>query len=180
MPPVYDATMPRVAMKMGAEFDFLSKDELDKVVHDRLGEFSADLREQTGETVTRSSDGFTTDSTGSTAGLPRGGGSVYIVPVGYDAYLTRLAVDYEGSNASSLASCDLRIVADQNTPSGLRSIAAAVPNVFAEGKSHAPLFRGGQHVVVCIAGGPASTKFYATAQVLLVKRRHTHVDVLAG
>ena len=170
--------MPRVKMAMGAEFDFLNKDELDKANHESFKKYANLLREEAGQTVTRSGDTFVTNSAGSTSGLPRGGGVVYLVPVGYDAILTRCSVDYEGSNASATVSCDVRIVADQNTPAGLRSIASAVPNVFAEGKSHAPIFRGGQAVVVCITGGPASTTFYPTVQVLLIKRRHTNHDTL--
>ena len=165
-------------MKMGAEFDFLNADELDAKMKKLHSRFDKSLREQAGDTVTRSSAPFVTDATGGTSTLPRGGASVYTVPAGYDAVVTRLSVDYEGSNAASLVSCDLRIVADQNTPSALRSIASAVPNVFAEGKSHAPLFRGGQHVVVSITGGPATTTFYCTVQVLLTPRRHIDADIL--
>ena len=170
--------MAKYVLKAGAEIDFLTSKELDAAVGHHLGQFGKNLREEAGETITRSGDSFVTNSAGSTSSLPRGGASVYSVPAGFDAIVTRLSVDYEGSNAASLVSCDLRIVADQNTPSALRSIAAAVPNVFAEGKSHAPIFRGGQHVVVCITGGPASTTFYATVQVLLIKRRHIYGDTL--
>lgn len=166
-------------MAVGAEFDFLTADELDSKMKAMSSRFDKSLRDQAGETISRSSGSFVTDATGGTSTLARGGASVYSVPAGYDAYVTRLSVDYEGSNAASLVSCDLRIVADQNTPSALRSIASAVPNVFAEGKSHAPLFRGGQHVVICITGGPATTTFYCTAQVLLVKRHHIDADILA-
>ncbi len=172
--------MAHVTMKAGATFDLLSpqehKEQLEKVVND----FEAWQRQAEGETITRSAGPFLTDSTGGTSTLPSGGGKVFHVPVGYDAFLTRLSVDYEGSTAASPLTCDLRVVADQNTPAALRSIINQIPNVFAEGKSHAPLFRGGQEVVVCLQAGPVSTSIYCTVQVLLTKRKFTHLDTLEG
>lgn len=167
-------------MAVGAEFDFLTsaelKDELAKV-HDK---FAQELREQSGETIVKAASSFTTDSTGGTSAFASGGQQIYRVPVGYNAYLTRLSVDYEGSNASSTVSCDLRVVADFNSPAALRAIYNAVPAVYEASKSHAALFRGGQEIVVSLTGGPHSTAMYVTVQVLLVKRTHLSADVLDG
>ena len=135
-------------------------------------------RQVEGETLIRAGNSFVTNSAGTTAGPENGGYGVFRVPAGFDAFLTRLTIDYEGSSAASPSTCDLRICADVNTPAALRSIANQVPNVFAESKSHAPMFRGGQLVVVSITGGPASTTFYPTVQVLMTQRKHTMADAL--
>ena len=165
-------------LSVGAELDLLSPKEhreaLEKVVND----FEAWQRQSEGETIVRSSGSFALNSSGNTVGPENGGYGIYRVPAGYDAILTRCSVDYEGSSAASPVSCDLRICADTNTPAALRSIINQIPNVFADGKSHAPLFRGGQHVVVSITGGPASVNVYCTVQVLLTKRKHIFSDVL--
>jgi hypothetical protein len=170
----------KVTLKAGAELDLMSSDEhrqhLDRLKSDLLDW----MRQTEGETLTRTGTTFVTNSSGTTAGPENGGYGIYRVPVGYDAFLTRCSVDYEGSDAADTVSCDLRISADNNTPAALRSLASVVPNVFAEGRSHAPLFRGGQLVVVSITGGPASTTFYCTVQVLLTKRKYTSADVLEG
>jgi len=172
--------MAKFTLKAGGEVDFLTDEELGARL-DGLRDYFAELvAGQEGETITRSADPFKTDGSGNTAYLADGGGRVYRVPVGFDAFMVRLSVDFEGSNAASPVSCDLRVVADQNTPAGLRSIANLVPNVFGESRSHAPLFRGGQAVVVCITGGPTSTSIYCTAQVLLTRRKALSSDTLAS
>ena len=170
--------MATVKLAAGAEFDIMSSEEHRKHLQRVKEDFLDHMRQTEGETLTRSGQPFTTNSAGTTVGPENGGYGIYRVPAGYDAFLTRCSVDYEGSNAASQVSCDLRISADTNTPAALRSIASVVPNVFAEGRSHAPLFRGGQLVVVSMIGGPASTQFYCTVQVLLTKRRHISSDVL--
>jgi len=169
--------MAKTQFKLGAEIDFLTNDELGNRL-DHLQNFFQDLvRGQEGETDVRSAAPFMTDSTGGTSTLAAGGGVVYRVPVGWDGLLTRLSVDYEGSNAASPALCDLRVVADQNTPAALRAVFTSVPAVYEEGKSSAPLFRGGQAIVVCLKGGPDSTAIYCTAQVILTPRKALTVDV---
>ena len=172
--------MAEAEFRVGAKINFLSPEEHAAHLSRFYKQFEALMRGQEGETIVRSVTPFKTDATGGTSTLPYGGGEAYRVPNGYDAFLTRLSVDYEGSNAASLVSCDLRVVADQNTPASLRSIANVVPNVFENGRSHAPMFRGGQVIVICMAGGPASTSIYCTAQVLLTPRRHISADVLDG
>lgn len=167
-------------LNAGAEFDILSADEHKAQIERVKNDFIDWMRQTEGETITRSGSTFVTDATGGTAGLAKGGGGVFKVPVGYDAFVTRLSVDYEGSNAASPVTCDVRIVADQNTPSATRSINNELPSVFSESKGHAPMFRGGQDVVVCIAGGPATTTMYCSVQVLLTKRRHISSDILDG
>jgi hypothetical protein len=44
--------------------------------------------------------------------------------------------------------------------------------VYTASRSHAPLFRAGQRIVIGIQGGPASTLIYPTVQVLLVPNKH--------
>lgn len=170
--------MAKSELKVGAEIEFITPGEQEKQLQRFFKLFEDLMRGQEGETISRSSGSFLTDASGGTSSLAQGGHSVYRVPVGYDAYLTRLSVDFEGSNASSPTTCDLRIVADQNTPAGLRSLADQVPNVFNNSKSHAPLFRGGQEIVVCLTGGPATTAIYCTAQVILTPRKHIAADIL--
>jgi hypothetical protein len=170
--------MAEVELRAGAHLEFLTKDELaDEVSH--LKSFFTQLtREQEGETILRAVAPFSTDASGSTAALAAGGGVAYLVPVGFDAFLLRLTIDYEGSNASTPQSCDVRVVADQNTPAGLRALNNSVPTVFSAGRGHAPIFRGGQRVVVCLTGGPVSTNIYCTVQVLLTRRRTIDTDTL--
>jgi len=170
--------MAKVALRAGAEIDFLNSEEMATHLKDLKDYFSKMTREEQGDTIVRAGPTFSTDANGNTSSLPAGGGVVFQVPVGYDAYIVRLSVDFEASNASSPTGCDLRVCADQNTPAALRSIAAVVPNVFSSGRSHAPLFRGGQNVVVAITGGPATTVMYCTVQALLIKRRTVDLDVL--
>ena len=169
----------KVQLKAGAELDMLSAGEFSQGTKELANRFREIMRETEGETISRSAGPFSTDATGGTSTLANGGGHVYRVPTGYDAYLTRLSVDFEGSSAASPTSCDLRIVADQDTPAALRAIFNSVPAVYEASKSHAPLFRGGQEVVVCLIGGPASTSIYCTAQVLLTPRKAIHPDILA-
>ena len=168
--------MAKFALKAGAEVDFLTDNELAARVDDLKDFFQELARGQEGETVVHSANSFVTDRSGNTATLPDGGGVVYRVPVGFDAFLTRLSVDFEGSNAASPTACDLRVVADQNTPAALRAIFNLVPAVFDASRSHAPLFRGGQRVVVCLTGGPHSASIYCTAQVVLTRRKAIDVD----
>lgn len=172
--------MAKGQFKVGASFDFLSPEEHKQHLKEQQNFFADLLTGQEDDTITRSAGPFTTDSTGGTSTLPKGGAGVFRVPAGYDAFMTRLSVDYEGSDAATPQTCDLRVVADQNTPAALRTIANQVPNVFSDGKSSAPLFRGGQEVVVCMTGGPASTKIYCTIQVLILKRKPLNLDILDG
>ena len=170
--------MAKSQLKVGAEIEFITPDEQARQLKDMQSFFTKLMKGQEAETISRSSGPFTTDATGGTSTLAGGGGKVFRVPVGYDAYLTRLSVDFEGSTAASPTTCDLRVVADQNTPAGLRSLANQVPNVFTNSKSHAPIFRGGQEVVVCLTGGPATTMIYCTVQVILTPRKHIAADIL--
>lgn len=176
---VASGPMAKVSLKAGATLDMLTPEEhAEHLV--RLQHYFRDLmRDTEGETISRSADPFTTDATGGTLGLPRGGGGAYKVPIGYDAYLTRCVVDFEGSNAASPVSCDVRILADQNTPAATRAINNTLPSVYEASKSHAPMFRGGQEVVVSIQGGPATTKMYCTVQVILTPRKAISADILS-
>lgn len=170
--------MGQFVLKAGANIELLTKDELAAELSKVSNAFEALTREQEGETISRAVGSFMTDSTGGTSTLAGGGGEAYRVPLGFDAYLLRLTVDFEGSNLASPTSCDIRIVADQNTPAGFRAGYNVVPAVFHSGRAHAPLFRGGQYVRVCITGGPASTAMYPTVQVLLTKRKALRTDTV--
>jgi hypothetical protein len=170
--------MAKVLLKAGAEVDFLSEEEYIKQCKENRDFFEKMQKGAIGETITRSAGGYTTDASGGTSAGPYGGFGVYRVPVGFDAFLTRLSVDYEGSSAKSPTSCDVRIVADQNTPAALRAVNNTLPTVYEASKSHAPLFRGGQLVVVSITGGPATTTIYVSLQVILTPRKHISADIL--
>jgi hypothetical protein len=93
------------------------------------------------------------------------------IPTGYDGLLVRCVIDYPGSNATALKSCDVRILADSNSPGGLRSITNQLPNVFTDGDSQASVFRAGQDIKIAIVGGPATTQIYVTLQVILLKHQ---------
>lgn len=172
--------MAKVHLRAGAEVDFLNEEEFSRRMDRYEAFFENVTRQQEGETVLEAAPSFSTDSSGNTSSLPNGGGTVYQVPTGYDAFLTRLSVDYAGSNASSPKSCDVRAVADSNDPSALRLIYNIVPMIWEGSKSHAPIFRGGQRIVVAIAGGPTSTQMFSTVQVVLIKRKAVRDDAPAN
>jgi hypothetical protein len=170
-----------VQLKAGATLDFLTPEEHKKQIERVKEDFLDHMRQVEGETIVRAGGSFATNAAGATAGQEGNGAvGVYRVPAGYDAFLTRLTLDYENSNQASGGSvtCVVRVCADSDTPASLRTLINAVPNVFSASKSHAPLFRGGQIIVVSIYGGPVSTTFYPTVQVLLTKRKHTRSDAL--
>jgi hypothetical protein len=170
--------MGQFVLKAGANIELLTRDELASELTKVSNAFEALTREQEGETISRAAGSFKTDPSGNTAYMGPGGGVAYTVPAGFDAYLLRLTVDYEGSTAVTPQTCDVRIVADQNTPAGLRAIYNQVPAIFHASRSHAPLFRGGQRIVVCLIGGPVSTNIYPTVQVLLTRRKAVKTDTV--
>lgn len=169
--------MAKVKLSAGAEVDLLSPKEHEA----HLAELEKFLSDRDGTTDVQAAAPFETDSSGNTAVLPNGGGVVYRVPAGYRAFLTRLTVDFEGSTAKTPTSCDVRACADAVTPAALRVLNDAVPWVYEASRSHAPIFRQGQQVIVALQAGPTSTSIYCTVQVLLVPtdRRHTHADPLS-
>lgn len=171
--------MAHVKLSAGADITLLSEEEMSGHVERLSHVFEKMTRGQEDETITRSAAPFKTNTTGSTAKLAGGGGLVYTVPVGFDAFVTRLSVDYEGSTAKTQVSCDLRGVADQNTPAALRILNNLVPSIYEASKSHAPLFRGGQNLIVCLQTGPHTTTIYCTVQVILTRRKAIHTDTLA-
>jgi hypothetical protein len=172
--------MAKVLLKAGAEVDFLSADEYAKQSKETREFFEKMQRGAIGETITRSAGGFTLDAAGTSKSGPYNGAfGVYRVPTGFDAFLTRASFDYEGSSAASPVTCDVRICADQNTPASLRAVNNTLPTVYEASKSHAPLFRGGQLVVIAFTGGPATTEIYVTVQVILTPRKHISADLLA-
>jgi|ERR1700722_2398200 len=164
--------MAHVKLGAGAEFDILSSQEHKAHTESLRHELQRFLREREGTTEVRSGAPFLTDASGNTSSLSDGGGGVYRVPTDSDAYLLRLSLDYETSNPNAPVSCGVRICADAVTPAALRALTNELPNVYSASKSHAPLFRAGQRIVVGIQGGPASTSIYPTVQVLLVPNSH--------
>src|SRR5580704_12520176 len=133
--------MAHVKLNAGAEFDILSAEEHKKHLQQMCDTFVDLIEGQDGTIITRTASPFTLDGSGNTVA---DGHPVFHVPARYDAVLVRCIVDYPGSNATALKSCDVRIMADSNSPGGLRSITNQLPNVFTDSKSHAPIFRSGQ------------------------------------
>jgi len=171
--------MAHVKLGAGAEFDILSapehKADMERLANDLRGFFD----ERDGTTEVRSASPFVTDASGNTSSLPDGGGVAYHTPTGFHAYLLRLSLDYETSNPDAPVSCGIKICADAVTPAALRALTNALPNVYSASRSHAPMFRSGQRIIVGVQGGPATTSIYPTAQVLLVRNRPTvHHDTL--
>lgn len=149
-------------------------------MREQLGEVmayaQAMLRAQEGETLVILAPPFKTTTAG------KGSGTVWNVPTGFTAFLLRASVDYNGSSAKTGGhKCDVRICADSIAASNLRAVASVLPNVYEAGRSHAPLFRGGQGVVVQVqTTGPHTTTIFVTLQVLIVKRQTAHLDVVAS
>jgi hypothetical protein len=156
--------MAKVKLSAGAEVDLLSPKEHEA----HLAKLEQFLSERDGTTLVHAGSTFSTDASGNTAALAEGGGAVYRVPDGFHAYLLRLSIDFEGSNPSSPTTCGVKVCADYVTPSALRAANNTVPSVFSASRSHAPMFRQGQRVIVALQGGPATTMIYCTVQVLLV------------
>jgi hypothetical protein len=175
----------KVQLKAGAQVDFLTSDEakaaMDTMRQDLLDYFE----DKGGDTQVIAPSSFTLDGSGDTAGadFQDGGYPVYEVSQGFRCYLLRLQIDYEGSNAADLVTCDVRIVADANTPSSLRALNNTLPTAYDSSRSHAALFQGGQKILVSVTGGPESTELYVSGQVLLVPikaRNRTSRDTLIG
>lgn len=161
-------------LKAGAHLTILSSEEMHKEV-DRLGDlFSEILRQEEGETVVRSAPPFKTTSSG------KGTGDVFRVPVGYDAFMTRLVVTWPTAVAKTGGTaCTLLVCADSVSAASTRAVNNTVPSVFDASRSHAPLFRGGQRIVVSLVTGPHTKTVFCSVQVVLVKRRTAAVDVEA-
>lgn len=170
--------MAKFLLKAGAEVDFLTEDEFSRRMTKFEGLFKALIEGQEGHTINSNGHSVKTDATGGTSTLPDGVKEVYRVPVGYDAFMTRFSIDYEGSNAASPVSCDIRVVAGSNTPSALRAIYNVVPAVYESSRSHAALFHQGENIGVSLTGGPASTTLYVSLQIVLVRNHPVDVDVL--
>jgi len=171
--------MAHVKLGAGAEFDILSSPEHKAHMESLRQELCNYLEEKDGTTEVRAASPFLTDASGNTSSLPEGGGVAYHTPTGFHAYLLRLSLDYETSNPDAPVSCGIKICADAVTPAALRALTNALPNVYSASRSHAPMFRSGQRIIVGVQGGPATTSIYPTAQVLLVRNRpNVHHDTL--
>jgi hypothetical protein len=160
--------MAHVRLKAGTEFDILSSEEHLAHVQRLRDEISRFFLERDGTIDTHAAPSFLTDAGGNTVSLPGGGGKVYTVRAGFHGYLVRLSIDYEGSNPSAPQNAGVKVCADQVSPGSLRAVTNVIPNVFSESRTHAPVFRPGQSVVVGLQGGPASTAIYCVTQMLLV------------
>lgn len=169
----------KVYLKAGAQVDFLSPEEFEDRFKAGLDAYRNLVRQEEGETMVRQGPTFVTDATGGTSTLGGGGGVIWQIPVGFDFFVTRLTVDYEGSTDKTPTSCDVRLCADQNTPASLRVLGAQVPFVYEGSKSHAPMFRGGQSLLVALTSGPATTTIYCGVQGVLTQRRYVPFDIEA-
>jgi hypothetical protein len=166
--------MADVVLKANAEVDLLSGKELQGQVDRMCGYFEQILAGEDEDTVVDQAVPFKTTSAG------KGSVTAYRVPAGYDAFLTRLVVDWPTASAKTGGTaCTVRICADTVTASSTRSINNTIPSVFDASRSHAPLFRGGQSIVVGVTGGPHTTTIFCSVQVILVKRRPLKADVVA-
>jgi hypothetical protein len=166
-------------LRAGATIDLLTPEEHKRDLERVVADFEQHMRDFEGETIIHSS-AFTVDASGGTSTGPYNGYGVYRVPVGFDAFLTRIAFDFAGSSAKSTVSVDVRVCADQNTPSTLRAIYNVVPAVFEASKSHAPYFGGGSVIVVSMQGMTANTEMYVNTQLILTRRASLHRDILSS
>jgi hypothetical protein len=144
--------MARVKLEAGAEFDILSGEEYKKQSERLLQSVQGLLSARDGSWEVREGQ------TGTTSGSGNAVINVHRVPQGSELRLHRLSVDYEGSNASTPVTCDLRLCRDLVTPSGLIDLYNIVPAVVDYGFHQGPIFREGQIIVISVTGGPASTQ----------------------
>lgn len=154
----------KFALKAGGEVDLLTDDELGRRLDGFHAKLTRYLDEREGSTLRQVALPILLDGSGD------GSGTVFTVPVGFTAWMHRLTVDYPGSNAAAPKSCDVRIFGSGAAPSSLRDLYGSLPAVFtASNERVAPMFRGGDLIVVQVTGGPASTSIYCSVQVHLVR-----------
>lgn len=170
--------MAKTILRANAHVDILNADELRSVLAEAAREERAKKLEEDGEILIVSAPSFKTDASGNTAYLGDGAGLAFTCPAGFDVWLNRMSIDYEGSVSTSSQACDVRIVADAVTPAALRWIGTSIPNVADFSTSHAPLFRAGSRILVALQSGPVSKPIYCTSQVRLVARKPVRPDVL--
>lgn len=164
--------MAGVELKAGAYLDFVSPKEMHEELT-RLQGFVQDLlRQEAGETVVVLADPFLTNATG------KGQGTVYRIPAGYEGYVTRLVVTWPTATAKTGTACTLLVCSDSVSASSTRAINNTVPSVFDASRSHAPLFHGGQAIVVSLKTGPHTQTIFCSAQIILVRRQDAGVDVM--
>lgn len=160
-------------LRAGAHLTLLTSKEFASEM-DRVTLAVADvLRQEAGETVIDQGLPFKTNSAGN------GSGAVFRVPAGYDCYATRVVVDWPTASAKTGGTaCTVRICADTVTAATTRAINNTIPSVYEASRSHAPLFRGGQLIVVGVSGGPHTQTLFCSVQVILAKRRPLVTDTL--
>lgn len=162
-----------VELKAGAYVDFISPNEMREELGRLAGLVQDMLRQEAGETVTFSAVPFLTSSAG------KGSGTVYRIPAGFEGYLTRLIVTWPTASAKTGGTkCTLLICADAISASTTRAINTLAPSAFTASRSHAPLFRGGQQIIVSLTTGPHTKTIFCSGQVVLVKLKTTHSDTL--
>lgn len=165
--------MAEVELRAGAHLEFVTPKEL-AAENDRLADrFAEIVREEAGDTIVRSAPPFKTNASGT------GSGVVYQVPSGFTAFVTRVIVTWPTASAKTGGTAATVLVcADAVSASTTRSINNTIPSVFEASQSHAPVFRGGQSVVVSVTAGPHTKTIFCTVQAVLVKRRPIKSDVL--
>lgn len=165
--------MAEVELRAGAHLEFVTPKELEAENTRLLDSVAQMLREEAGETIVQSAPPFKTNSSG------LGSGTVYNVPRGFDGFMTRLVVTWPTAVAKTGGTkCTLLVCADTVSASATRAINTAAPAVFTASQSHAPLFRGGQQIVVSLTTGPHTKTVFCTVQVILVRRRPVWSDTL--
>lgn len=165
--------MAGVELKAGAYLDFVSPKEMHDELTRMTGVIQDLLRQEAGETIVFAATPFTTSATG------KGHGTAYRVPAGYECYLTRLAVTWPTATAKTGTKCTLLVCADTVSAGTTRLVNDTVPSVFDASRSHAPLFRGGQQIIVSLTTGPHAQTIFVNGQAVLVRLSTAGTDIMA-
>lgn len=192
--------MAKSRFSAGAEIDFLSPDEFDRGLHRFRSDVMAYNAEREGTIRVFRAASFTTDANGNAVSGPYNGGySIFQPPEGYLAYLVRVVVDTpqsltvaeEGAAdyVSATVFAYMNNVDPSNTIFGTGCGATTLPFTWEASRSHAPVVRQGERVVMCLTVLASvisssttpltSTAVYPSVQVVLVpvksQRQHDPV-----
>lgn len=179
--------MAKVLLRAGAEVDFLTDEEMKKHTEHLANRFEAIVRGEEEETFTRACEPIAVTNSGGGAPFQDNNGVLYRVPVGYDAYLTRLAVALTTRYFSTPPGTVLAftsVYADEINPANMRIPikTASMPVLYEASRSHAPLFRGGQRIILrvqrIVVAATLPQMIFPNIQVLLTKRKAIRHDTL--
>lgn len=181
---VASALVARFELKAGAQVDLLTDEELGRQLDRWQRGLEQYLHERQGTIRVFTGAQVPTDSNGNAITGPDGGGyGVYRVPEGFVAYLVRLVATsptIEAQVTNPSINGVLYFYADQATPSSFRGWdpSGSFPVQYESSRSHAPMFRGGQKLVVTIRGLSISSSAIeenvaVSVQVILV--RHSSI-----